>query len=138
MPLINLQSSEGDVFSVEVEVAIVSLTIKTMLDTLGMEGIEYEIVPLPNVDSDTLARVIDWSTYHQNDPPLEEDDEFYLCDWDYQFLDVDTETIFNLARASNYLDIPSLLEATSVVMAERMSWMSPHEVSATYKIMTNS
>ena len=43
MPIIKLQSSDGDVFEVDVEIAKQSITIKTMLDDLGnFEHLGYE------------------------------------------------------------------------------------------------
>ena len=58
MPNIKLQSSDGEVFVVPVEVARQSVTIKTMLDDLGMEeDDDDEIVPLPNVNAAILKKV---------------------------------------------------------------------------------
>ena len=37
MPMIRLKSSDGEVFPVDVEIAKQSVTIKTMLDDLGIE-----------------------------------------------------------------------------------------------------
>ena len=37
MPSIKLQSSDGEIFPVDVEIAKQSVTIKTMLDDLGMD-----------------------------------------------------------------------------------------------------
>ena len=60
MPSIKLQSSDGEIFPVDVEIAKQSVTIKTMLEDLGIDEDEEEIVPLPNVNAAILKRVINW------------------------------------------------------------------------------
>ena len=65
MPSIKLQSSDGEVFSVDVEIAKQSVTIKTMLEDLGMDEDDEEVVPLPNVNAAILKKVIQWATYHK-------------------------------------------------------------------------
>jgi hypothetical protein len=55
------QSSEGEVFDVDVDIAKLSLTIKTMLEIKGMDEDDEEVVPLPNVNSTILKKVIQWS-----------------------------------------------------------------------------
>ena len=58
-----------------------------------------------------LKKVIQWATYHKDDPPLPEDDENKekrtddICSWDADFLKVDQGTLFELILAANYLDI---------------------------------
>ena len=70
MPSIKLQSSDGEIFPVDVEIAKQSVTIKTMLD-LGMDEEDEELVPLPNVNAAILKKVITWATYHKVDQPGE-------------------------------------------------------------------
>lgn len=95
MPSIKLSSSDGEVFTVEVEIAKQSNTIKTMLEDLGMDEEDDEAVPLPNVNAAILKRVIQWCTYHKDDPPPPEDDENKekrtddISSWDADFLKVD-------------------------------------------------
>ena len=57
MPTIKLQSSDGEVFPVDVDIARQSVTIRTMLEDLGMEEEEDEAVPLPNVNAAILKKV---------------------------------------------------------------------------------
>lgn len=75
MPNIKLQSSDGEIFEVDVEIAKASNTIKTMLEDLGMDEDDDEAVPLPNVNAAILKKVIKWATQHKDDPPPPEDDE---------------------------------------------------------------
>lgn len=111
MPTIKLQSSDGEVFPVDVDIARQSVTIRTMLEDLGMEEEEDEVVPLPNVNAAILKKVIQWATYHKDDPPPPEDDENKekrtddISSWDSDFLKVDQGTLFELILAANYLDI---------------------------------
>ena len=111
MPSIKLQSSDGETFPVDVDIARQSVTIRTMLKDLGMEGYGEEVIPLPNVNAAILKKVIQWCTYHKDDPPPPEDDENKekrtddISSWDSDFLKVDQGTLFELILAANYLDI---------------------------------
>ena len=115
MPFIKLQSSDGEVFPVDVEIAKQSVTIKTMLEDLGGMEDGDEVVPLPNVNAAILKKVIQWSTYHKDDPPPPEDDENKekrtddISSWDSDFLKVDQGTLFELILAANYLDIKVIM-----------------------------
>ena len=122
MPNIKIQSSDGEVFHVDVEIAKQSVTIRTMLEDLGMdEGVcciyllvvsnvqstfiftqDEEVVPLPNVNAAILKKVIQWATYHKDDPPIPEDDENKekrtddICSWDADFLKVGKSQNFHM------------------------------------------
>jgi len=58
MPNVKVQSSDGEVFTVDFEVIKQSTTIKTMVDDLSIDDIEDEIVPLPNVTAGILKKVM--------------------------------------------------------------------------------
>merc|ERR1719488_417530 len=140
MPQIKLQSSDGEVFPVDVEIARQSVTIKTMLEDLGMEEDEDEVVPLPNVNAAILKKVIQWSTYHKDDPPPPEDDENKekrtddISSWDSDFLKVDQGTLFELILAANYLDIKGLLDVTCKTVANMIKGKTPEEIRKTFNI----
>jgi S-phase kinase-associated protein 1 len=91
-------------FEVDVEIAKQSVTIKTMLEDLGMadEG-EDDSVPPPNVNAAILKKVTQWCTHHKDDPchPPEEDDNkekqtYDSLMGDQEFLKVDQGTFLNL------------------------------------------
>ncbi|KAK2557831.1 S-phase kinase-associated protein 1 [Acropora cervicornis] len=60
MPDIKLQSSDGEIYDVDVEVAKASVTIKTMLEDLGMDEDDDEPVPLPNVNAAILKKAANY------------------------------------------------------------------------------
>ena len=135
MPNIQLQSSDGEIFKVDVEIAKQSVTIKTMLEDLGMDDAgEEEVVPLPNVNAAILKKVIQWAQYHKDDPPPPEDDENKekrtddISSWDSDFLKVDQGTLFELILAANYLDIKGLLDVTCKTVANMIKGKTPEEI----------
>lgn len=140
---IKLQSSDDKVFPVDVEIAKKSMTIKTMLDDLGIdEEDDDNHVPLPNVSAAILGKVIEWATHHKDDPPPpEEKDEdfknlrgFVIPDWDKQFLEVDQGTLFELILAANYLDIKFLLDVACKEVASQIQGKTPEEIRKHFNI----
>ena len=65
-----------------------------------MDEDEEEVVPLPNVNAAILKKVIQWCTYHKDDPPLPDDDDNKekrtddISSWDADFLKVLGEFLF--------------------------------------------
>lgn len=140
MPSIKLISSDGDVFETDVEIAKQSVTIKTMLEDLGMDEDDDEPVPLPNVNAAILKKVINYCTHHKDDPPPPEDDENKekrtddIGSWDQEFLKVDQGTLFELILAANYLDIKGLLDVTCKQVANMIKGKTPEEIRKTFNI----
>jgi S-phase kinase-associated protein 1 len=96
---ITLKSSDGETFEVEEAVALESQTIKHMIeDDCADNGI-----PLPNVTSKILSKVIEYCKKHVEAPKpaaaaedrsaSPEDD---LKAWDVEFVKVDQATLFDL------------------------------------------
>lgn len=133
MPMIKLQSSDGEVFQVDYEIAKASETIKTMIETLGLKE-DDEIIPLANVKASILKKVILWATHHKDDPPPAEDKNEVkyhtnkLPDWDIDFLKLDQCILFEIILAANYLEIKGLLEMTCMTVANMMSGKTAEEI----------
>lgn len=99
---ITLKSSDGETFEVDVAVALESQTIKHMIeDDCADNGI-----PLPNVSSKILSKVIEYCKKHVEAAVKSEtaaaatvasassDDD--LKSWDSEFIKVDQGTLFDL------------------------------------------
>uniref|UniRef100_A0A8C6FDU6 S-phase kinase-associated protein 1 n=1 Tax=Monodon monoceros TaxID=40151 RepID=A0A8C6FDU6_MONMO len=136
-----MQSSDGEIFEVDVEVAKQSVTIKTMLKYLGVgdEG-DDDPVPVPNVNATILKEVVQWCTHHRDDSPSPQDGEDKekrtddIPVWDQEFLKVDQGTLFELILAANYLDIKGLLDVTCKTVANMIKGKTPEEIRKTFNI----
>lgn len=140
---VKLASAEGDIFDVDPEVAKMSTTIRNMLEDLGMDDKDAEAIPLPNVNSAILRKVIHWGEYHRSDPtPIGEDRATEDVDkrsdaisqWDTEFLKVDQGTLFELILAANYLDIKALLDTCCKSVANMIKEKSVEEIRKTFNI----
>lgn len=75
---------------------------------LGMDEDDDEAIPLPNVNSVILEKVLDWCKVHKDDSPPPEDEENRekrtddLCPFDIDFLKVDQGTLFELILVRFY------------------------------------
>nr|AII79402.1 S-phase kinase-associated protein 1-like protein 5 [Malus hupehensis] len=128
---ITLKSSDGESFEVEEAVALESQTIKHMIeDDCADNGI-----PLPNVTSKILAKVIEYCKRHVDaakpDEKISEDD---LKAWDQEFVKVDQATLFDLILAANYLNIKGLLDLTCQTVADMIKGRTPEEIRKTFNI----
>ncbi|KAK3735676.1 hypothetical protein QZH41_011996, partial [Actinostola sp. cb2023] len=126
MPNIKLQSSDGEIFEVDVEIAKQSVTIKTMLEDLGMDEDDDDAVPLPNVNAAILKKVIQWATHHKDD--RNEAD----CIHSYQVYPNPNPK--PNPKAANYLDIKGLLDVTCKTVANMIKGKTPEEIRKTFNI----
>ncbi|KAI4968035.1 hypothetical protein ZWY2020_006653 [Hordeum vulgare] len=143
--MITLKSSDGEEFEVEEAVAMESQTIRHMIeDDCADNGI-----PLPNVNSKILSKVIEYCNKHVQAKPADagassdtasaaaaapaapaED----LKNWDAEFVKVDQATLFDLILAANYLNIKGLLDLTCQTVADMIKGKTPEEIRKTFNI----
>ncbi|KAK6938986.1 SKP1 component, POZ domain [Dillenia turbinata] len=131
---ITLRSSDGEAFEVDEAVAQESQTIKHMIE----DGCADNGIPLPNVTSKILSKVIEYCKKHvdaaasksSEDRSTDED----LKTWDADFVKVDQATLFDLILAANYLHIKSLLDLTCQTVADMIKGKTPEEIRKTFNI----
>merc|ERR1712226_396566 len=107
---------------------------------MGDEEDEEEI-PLPNVSSVILQKIIQWVTHLLENNEHEEDaiennenkDEA-ISTWDTDFLNVDQKTLCDLILAANYLDIPELLDLGIRTVANRIRGKTTQDIRDMFKI----
>ncbi|KAG6526435.1 SKP1-like protein 1B [Zingiber officinale] len=130
-----LLSSEGDAFEVDTAVAMASQTIKHMIEDRCTEG----GIPLPNVTSRILAKVLEYCKMHVNDYSVLSDDVTKLVPeeltaWDAEFVSVDQETLFSIILAANYLHIQRLLDLACQSVANMIRGQTTEEIRKIFNI----
>ncbi|GLT91972.1 hypothetical protein SLE2022_098320 [Rubroshorea leprosula] len=114
--------------------ALMSLTIKPVIE----DDCAYKGIPLLNVTSKILSKVIEYCKKHVEAPKSDdrattvEDDE--LKAWDADFVKVDQATLFDLILAANYLNIKSLLDLTCETVADMIKGRTPAEIRKTFSV----
>lgn len=85
---------------------------------------EAQEIPLLNVHSATLSKVLAWCTYHVTNPmatiekPIRSSNIASLVSaWDAEFVNVDQGLLFELILAANYMNVKGLLDLTCTKVA---------------------
>ncbi|KDE04916.1 E3 ubiquitin ligase complex SCF subunit sconC [Microbotryum lychnidis-dioicae p1A1 Lamole] len=138
---ITLSTSDNETFKVEKDVANRSVLIKNMIEDLGETD---HPIPLPNVSSNVLKKVLEWCEHHKKDidPPAEENDDTRrkmteISDWDQKFIQVDQEMLFEIILAANYLDIKPLLDVGCKTVANMIKGKQPEEIRKLFNIVND-
>merc|ERR1712020_120276 len=135
MSLISLQSCDGQVFPVNIDIARQSVTLRNMIEDLGIEDLdENEIVPLPNVNAAILKKIIDWCTTHYKN---NDESDLSSSECDLEYLNIDDGTLFELILAANYLDISQLLDVCCKQVANMIKGKSAEEIRARFNIQND-
>lgn len=143
-----LVSGEGEKFTVDRKIAERSLLLKNYLsdmhDSVVDDSDEDEdvVMPIPNVRSSVLQKVIEWAEHHRDSTfPDEDDDDSRksapMDAWDREFLKVDQEMLYEIIQAANYLNIKPLLDAGCKVVAEMIRGRSADEIRRTFNIVND-
>lgn len=125
-------TEEQPVYTVNIEVAKLSLTLEGMLEDLPPSDLA---IPIPNVPSAVLEKVLRFSTmWLQNASvpgPVTNDPRamvgMQLEGWQAEFFspaNVDKAMLFKLAEAANYLDIQPLKDSVGLTIANAIENMT--------------
>lgn len=110
-PKVHLRSSDAEIFEVDKAVAMKSLTIAAWLDE---DKEPDEFIPVPNVKSSVLAKVIEYCKHHAEEEAADTDfkpnsDARKRDPFDEQLMNVDQETLFDLIQVCCLLALIFLL-----------------------------
>mmetsp|Transcript_6286 Transcript_6286/g.11878 ORF Transcript_6286/g.11878 Transcript_6286/m.11878 type:complete len:166 (+) Transcript_6286:171-668(+) len=138
---VNLMSKEGDPFPVDMEVAKMSELVKSMLEDIEEGDEEVTEIPLPNVRSQILKKVIEFCQHYKEEPmneiekPLKSSEMSEVVQrWYADFIAVEQPVLFELILAANFMDIKPLLDLTCATVASMIKGRTPEEIRQTFNI----
>ncbi|KAF8595008.1 E3 ubiquitin ligase SCF complex, Skp subunit [Ceratobasidium sp. AG-I] len=106
-----------------------------------------EPVPLANVSSSVLKKVLEYLEHHRNDPlpPPESSDKENssgygtqrMGEWDSKFIQLDQKMVFDIILAANYLDIKPLLNLGTKRVADMIKGQTPQEIGKMFNLVND-
>ncbi|TDL27405.1 ubiquitin-protein ligase [Rickenella mellea] len=142
--MVLLVTSDNEQFVVDKDVASRSVLIKNMLEDVGDNP--DQPIPLPNVSSSVLKKVLEYCEHHRNEPLPTADDASQeetrkrttdISEWDQKFITVDQEMLFEIILAANYLDIKALLDVGCKTVANMIKGKTPEEIRKLFNIVND-
>jgi len=137
--VLKLKSAENEIYAVPLKIAQMSELIKAMVQDETAEEI-----PLLNVKTAVLKKVVEYMRYHAENPPKEIEKPLkspnmaeVVSQWDADFVDVDQELLFELILAANYMDIKPLLDLTCAKVASMIKGKNPEQIRRTFNIVND-
>ena len=135
--MITLVSSDGEKMQVTAKAAQRSQLVKGIIEDYPDDA----EVPLNNVKSNILKKIKEYLDHYQDSEPKEIErplasQNYQECvdAWDYEFINVDLDLIFEIILAANYMDIKPLLELASAKVASIIKGKNTEEIRKTFNI----
>ena len=132
-----LLCKDGEVLEVPVAVANTSKLIAGLIEDSGTD----EDIPLTQVDKPTMEKVIVFMermaehTPPEIEKPLSSTDLSQVVEaWYADYVNVETEKLFEVVMAANYLDIKPLLELSCAKVASQIKGKSIPEIRQYFNI----
>lgn len=138
---IMLLSQDDIQFEVSSNIIELSELVKTMIcNSDEDDDNDVQEMPLPNVRSSVLAKVIEYCRHYSEEPMSEIEKPLIsseMCDvvqnWYANFVDIDDEMVFEILLAANYMDIKPLLNLCSATVASKCKGKTIEEMSEHFR-----
>ena len=133
-----LISSDGETIETSAKAAMRSTIIKDSIQDSREDIIEFNA---NNVKGNILKKIVEYLEHYKETEPKEIERplpslNFKECveEWDFNYIDIDLDMIFEIILAANYLDIKPLLELSSAKVASIIKGKTMEEIRQTFRI----
>ena len=138
--MITLVSSDGEKMQISAKAAQRSQLVKGIIEDYPDDA----EVPLNNVKSSILKKIKEYLEHYQDSDPKEIErplasQNYQDCveAWDFEFINIELDTIFEIILAANYMDIKPLLELASSKIASIIKGKTPEEIRKIFNIQND-
>ena len=101
--------------------------------------------PINEVNYDTLLKIKDYLEHYEDSEPKEISQplpkkDFIDCvdNWDYDYININEEKIFEIMLAANFMDIQPLLDLTCAKIASEIKGKNDEEIRRLFKFEKDS
>ena len=133
-----LISSDGETIETSAKAAMRSTIIKDSIQDSREDIIEFNA---NNVKGNILKKIVEYLEHYKETEPKEIErplpsPNFKECveEWDFNYIDINLDEIFEIILAANYLDIKPLLELSSAKVASILKGKTIDEIKQTFNI----
>nr|GMD93051.1 SKP1-like protein 1A [Ipomoea batatas] len=127
--MVRLRANDGEEFEVAESVAMLSQTVKFVVEDAGGLG-EDIVIPLLKVDGKTLAKILEYCKVHAEDGKSNAEKK----EFDKKFVEVGQAEVYDLLTAANYLEIRELLDIMIQRVADMIKGKNPEEIRKIFNI----
>ena len=131
-----LISSESNPVEIKAKAALHSNLIKDFIKDFPENNI-----PLNSINYKTLLKIKEYLEHYENSEPKEirqplpkKDFKNIVDIWDYNFIDLQNETIFEIMLAANFMDIRPLLNLTCAKIASEITGKNELQIKDLFKM----
>jgi len=130
--LVNLVACDGNVVTVERNVACMMGFIKTILEISASS--DTDVIPVM-ITSQELTKIVEYCRFHAEadrpDSGISEDD---VRSWDEEYIKMDRESLFQLILSVNYMDVRELLDLACKTVSSMLRGKTPEEIRQEFEI----
>lgn len=137
---ITLLSSDGEKIEISAKAVQRSVLVKGIIEDYPDDA----EVPLNNVKGALLKKIKEYLEHYENEEPKEIErplpsQKFEECvdQWDFNYINVDLDLMFELILGANYMDIKPLLELASAKVASIIKGKTTEEIRKAFNIQND-
>ncbi|KAF1765758.1 hypothetical protein GCK72_005711 [Caenorhabditis remanei] len=141
---ITVVSSDGKEFLLDLKLTEQSETLARLISNFEYDrtDVKKDPVPLGNITSAQMQKIIEWLQHHRYYPKWEQNDIHYSTSftfetWVEEYLNIPNNEMFELLNAANYLNIPRLFSTICRIMASRITGKSAEQIRTVLNIKTD-